>query len=127
MTRFYRWLNRKRKTSFGNKKGLLSLNPEMPGQERLISIDAKLLKRMRKKMARAMANISDAAVDATYISRFDKEEPGWLTKEAKEIQRLSSKLENQFKAKAPMEIWDENVDSTTVKISKNTKKSWDTK
>jgi len=127
MTRFYRWLNRRRKTSFGKKRGLLHFNFEIPGQERLMSIDVKLLKKMQKKIAKSMTYLSDAAVDATYISRFDKNEPGWITKEAKEIQKLIAKLNNQFKAKAPMEIWDENIEKTTIQISKKTPRSWNKK
>jgi hypothetical protein len=127
MAKGNRWLNRRRKTIYGKKRGLLDNNPDIPGQERLIYIDGKLIRKMQKKIAKAMAYLSDAAVDATYISRFDKTEPGWITREAKEIQKLSSKLEHQYKCKAPMEIWDENSEKTTVQISKKTQRSWDKK
>lgn len=124
MARFSRWVNRRRKTSFGKKKGLLDRNPEVPGQEALVNIDAELVKKMQKKLSKAMCYLSDAAIDATYISRFDKTEPGWITKETKEIQKLSSKLHNQFKSKAPMEIWDEDSEKKTINISKKTPRSW---
>jgi hypothetical protein len=127
MARFYRWINNRRKTSFGKKKGILNFNPEIPGQEKLINVDAELVKKMQKKLAKAMCYLSDAAIDATYISRFDKTEPGWITKETKEIQRLSSKLNNQFRSKAPMEIWDEDSNKTTLQISKKTTRSWEKK
>lgn len=125
MARFYRWLNRRRKTTYGKGRGLLDKHPEVPGQERLINIDGKLLIKMQKKIAKAMAYLSDAAIDATYISRFDKTEPGWIIKESKEIQQLSSKLENQYKCKSPMEIWDEDAKKTTIQISKKTPRSWE--
>ena len=83
-------------------------------QERLMKIDAVLMKKIEKKMARAMAYLSDAAVDATYVSRFDEKVPGWITKEAKNVQQLSSKMRSHFKAKAPMEIWDEQTHKITA-------------
>lgn len=120
-----RWLHRRRKTGFGNKKGLMDKNPEIPNQEALMNIDSRMMKKVRKKLSKSMAYLSDAAIDATYISRFETKEPGWILKETKDIQKLISKLEGHFKSKAPMKIWhDDDEKKSILSLSKKAKKSW---
>jgi hypothetical protein len=109
------FFNRKRTTVFGTKKKVLFQGKDQPAQEKIMEIDHKILKRMQKKIARAMANLSDASVDATYIARFDETAAQRLTKKAKEIQQLSRELHNEFKACAPMEIWDDSEEKTSSK------------
>ena len=103
-----RLFQRKRTTVFGTKKKVLFQSKEQPAQEKIMEIDHKMLKRMQKKIARAMANLSDASVDATYIARFNETAAQRLSKKAKEIQTLSRELNNEFKASAPMEVWDDD-------------------
>ena len=110
-----RLFQRKRTTVFGTKKKVLFQNKEQPAQEKIMEIDHKMLKRMQKKIARAMANLSDASVDATYIARFDETAAQRLSKKAKEIQTLSRELNNEFKACAPMEIWEDKEEKTSSK------------
>lgn len=96
--------HRRRSTIYGIKKRLFFCK-DQPSQERIMEIDNKTVKKMQKKMARSMAYLTDAAIDATYIARYDETAAHRLTKKAKEIQQLSRELNNEFRANAPMDIW----------------------
>jgi len=84
-------------------------------QDQLMEIDQKVAKRMQKKLAHAMACLSDASIDATYIARFDETAAQRITKKAKEVQQLSRDLHNEFKTSAPMEIWNDEEDKEKKK------------
>jgi hypothetical protein len=101
-------------TTYG-KKTLFSRVKDQPPQERIMGIDKKNMQHMQKKLEKAMSLCSEASVDATYIARFDETAAQRIVKIAKNIQVISRELHQEFKSKAPMELWEDGKDDPEKK------------
>lgn len=99
------FFHRRRSTIYGIKKRVFFTREEQPAQDKIMEIDRKTARKMQRKMAKAMALLSEASIDATYIARYDETAAQRLSAKAKEVQTLSRELNNEFKANAPMDVW----------------------